>query len=372
MKSIPKLNKINAGQRIFYNPTKIEKQIFLDIKREIEKKYGIRLSSREQIIKQLIETLTHGNHESYLLPRIDLRIIRSDIKNFFPSVNKHSLYKKISQGNMLSLSTIDILKPMFFSSSVSGIPLGLPFSNALSEVYLENFDQDIRTAFNPIFYFRYVDDIIIINYNNNRITSETDLNILREVFKTHFLLLNETKTEFSVFKNNEELNFNYLGYHFTSDKGKLLINISDCKFKKLINKIKRDFYNYKQSSRSKKQFWILYYKIMNIIYGVTSIDKYGKNMQFGLGFTYRFINDKSQMLDLLNIIKGLIFSCKFSSYQCSTLLSLISYKNTPLEILGRRYDYTRLTKNQFRIIKNRLNLNTASNNISRIFFSIYK
>ncbi|MBE9887356.1 RNA-directed DNA polymerase [Enterococcus durans] len=372
MKSIPKLNKINNGQRIFYNPTKNEKKIFFDIKIEIEKKYGIRLASREQIIKQLIETLTHGDHERYFLPKIDLRIIRSDIKNFFPSVNKHSLYKKISQGNLLSLSTVDILKPMFFSNAVSGIPLGLPFSNALSEVYLENFDQDIRTAFNPIFYFRYVDDIIIINYNNSRIDLNNDLNILRKVFKSHSLLLNETKTEFSVFENNKKINFDYLGYHFTSDKNKLSISISESKFKKIADNIKRDFYNYKRSSRSKKQFWILYYKVMNRIYGVTSIDKYERKMQFGLGFTYRFINDDTKMLELLNIVKGLIFSCKFSSYQCSTLLSLISYEKTPLELLSKRYDYTRLTQNQFKVIKNRLNLNTASNNISRIFFSIYK
>lgn len=375
MKAIPKLDKINNGDRIFYNPNSVEKNFFLEIKKEIEKKYHIIPSNRDQIIKQLISRLTHGDYTNYTIPNIDLRIIRSDIKKFFPTINKHILYKKISTSNILSLSTMDTLKPMFFSHSVSGIPLGLPFSNALAEIYLEKFDKDIRTEFNPIFYFRYVDDIIIINYKT-KYNEHSDLSKLDYVFEQSYLERNKNKTKFTTLQGKQMLTFNFLGYHFESkncrNTTKLIITFSDTKFKKITDNIKNDFYKYKKSSKSKKEFWKLYYKTLNRIYGVTSIDKNGNVMRFGLGYSYRFINDKAQLNELISIVKGLIFSCKLTSYQTSTLLHLISIDSNSLEILEKRYDYTKLTTNQLETIKRRLNLKTDSNNLSRIFFELYR
>lgn len=376
LKTIPKLNKIRNGKRLYYTPSIDEMKAFSDIKREIEKKYDLHLTSRDLIIKQLIETLTQGDHFTYIVPQIDLLIIRSDIKGFFPAINKHELYQRLASANILSQTTLDTLKPLFFSSSVKGVPLGLPFSSALAEVYLERFDRDIFTTFKPTFYFRYVDDIIILKYNGiNKLDSNSELRLLEETFEKHLLLLNNEKTEVSLFRNNTNINFDYLGYHFNSitvnKRTSLNICISDQKLKKITNKIKEHFYLYKRSSRSKKQFWMLYYKLMNSLYGVTSVDKHNKKMRFGLGYTYRFINDDTQIIELVSIIKGLIFSCSLSSYKTSCLLHLISYDQTALELLNRRYDYTRLTNKQIGKIKQRLNLNTSSINISRIFYSLY-
>lgn len=358
---------------MFYNPSNEESVFFYNIKKELERKYNIRLTSRDLIIKQLISTLTHGDYLKYSIPKISLVIIRSDIKNFFPSINKHILYKKMSRSNLLSSESLDILKPMFFSNSVQGIPLGLPFSSALAEIYLENFDYNINSMFLPTFYFRYVDDIIIVKYNTIQgVNLEVEKEQLLNVFKNHFLEINTSKTEVIEYTDVKELSFSYLGYKFESVCNRLDISISEEKLKKVSDRVKGYFYSFKKSSRSKTQFWILYYKILNSVYGITSIDKNMKIMHFGLGYTYRFVNNEKQIRFLLLMIKGQIFSCKLSSYQTSTLLQVIAFDACPLEVLNKRYDYTRLTSNQLAKIKKRLNIKAESNDISRIFYTLYK
>lgn len=88
MVKITNLNKLRKEDRIFLNPDKEQKEKYTLIKKEIEKKYSIQLSNRNYIIKQLIATLTQGDHLNSLIPSINLMIIRTDIKNFFPSVNR--------------------------------------------------------------------------------------------------------------------------------------------------------------------------------------------------------------------------------------------------------------------------------------------
>ncbi|PIC99610.1 RNA-directed DNA polymerase [Sporosarcina sp. P29] len=377
MKKIPRLNKIKDGNRLYYNPNDDEKRIYLKIKREIEQKYASGSSNRDQIIKQLISTLTHGDYTDYSVQDIDLFIVRSDIKNFYPSINKHYLYKKLMKANMLSNSTIQTLKPMFFSSSVSGIPLGLPFSSALAEVYLEKFDDDIRQNFNPTFYFRYVDDIIIINYDTIKgIDIEETNKVLEKIFKENFLNINREKTIFNRYealsRNSEELCFDYLGYKFNTNNKNLHISISENKYIKIINRIKKYFYIFKKSNRSEKQFWLLYYRLMNSLFGIKSTDENGKNMYFGLGYNYKFINDKTQMENFISVVKGLIHSCKLSSKRKSALLYLVFTNGNSLDILGKRYDYTRLTLKQINKIKLRLQITSSDMNISKIFYVIYK
>lgn len=373
MVRIPKLNKINNGNRIFFNPNAEQKKEYYQIKKELERKYSIHLSNRDFIVKQLISTLTHGDYKDYKIPPINLVVIRSDIKNFYPSINKHELYKKLKKANIISQASSTVLQPIFFSGSVSGIPLGLPFSSILSEIYLERFDEHINSFFNPTFYFRYVDDIIIINYDSLNGTDYDGINKkLSTIFEKNYLDINKEKTTIINFNDSSDLNFSYLGYHFKTVNKKLSISISKTKFKKIIDNIKHYFYLYKKSNQSNRQFWLLYYRLINIIYGVTSTNEDNKKIRFGLGYSYRLINDGTQMLELISITKGLIHSCNLNSKRRSALFFILYTKHNPLEILNKRIDYTKLTFNQLNKMKFRLELTTPSDNLSRIFFSLYK
>ncbi|WP_069285321.1 RNA-directed DNA polymerase [Aerococcus urinaeequi] len=388
MVKITNLNKVRKEDRIFLNPDKEQKEKYTLIKKEIEKKYSIQLSNRNYIIKQLIATLTQGDHLNSLIPSINLMIIRTDIKNFFPSVNKHKLYKKLKSSNLLYRSTFNELQSIFFTKSIEGIPLGLPFSNVLAEVYLEQFDNDILYHFNPTFYFRYVDDIIIINYLDNfNFENKKIMELLSNIFKSNSLQINQSKTIISRYINQfkhppkSHFSFSYLGYYFESVEnesdpnkkdGKLKISIAEKKFKKIVNNIKSYFYLYKKSKQTDRDFWMLYYRLVNSISGVTSTDKNSKIIKFGLGYTYGLINNENQMDTLIIIIKGLIHSLKLNSRKRSTLLNIFYYKDNSLEILSSRINYTKLTPVQLKKIKCRLRMTTESNNISRVFYTLYK
>ncbi|PEO03570.1 hypothetical protein CN558_04530 [Bacillus wiedmannii] len=387
IKNIKNSQKIRQGKRIFYIPDEEQSNAYNIVKLELIKKYNINAGSRDGIIKSLISHLTQGDYLNYTIPQqINLFIFRTDIKNFFPSINKHKLYQKLNNSNILSTKSMDILKEALFSTKVQGIPLGLQFSSHLAELYLEQFDSEIRKTFNPIAYFRYVDDILILQYDFSQTKQEqanqkdSTLEKIDYIFSKHNLERNTDKTEFTFYNHanlKSELAFHFLGYNFTSVKSQLKVNISAEKEKKIINKVKKYIYSYKTSKKSNKEFWTLYYKIKNTIYGVCSYDKKGSSFKFGLGYNYRFINDNTSIERIIKEIRSSIYSCNLSSYKTNTLLSIISYNKSceePKDILKKRFNYLKLNLSQKQLIKKRLNLPTIplnENFSKRLFFHLY-
>ena len=73
----------------------------------------------------------------------------------------------------------------------------MPFSSALSEIYLEDFDDAIRREFAPIFYVRYVDDILIIKSYPKYMTIDdnSEKNLLYSLLNQIGLSANKSKTE---------------------------------------------------------------------------------------------------------------------------------------------------------------------------------
>lgn len=381
IKKIPHLEKKHVGKRVFYTPSEDEKKHYNIIKKEIQNRYNIKLANRDVITKDLINIVTNGDHINYSFNhKLKIGIIRTDISNFFPSIDKHILYRKISNSNILSENTVQILKPLFFSSSVKGVPLGLPFSNLLAEIYLESFDNDIYLSFNPLFYFRYVDDIIIIFHDKSLNTAQTLQNELKyidkldSIFNKYHLLRNDEKTEISYSNKTQQLNFSYLGYHFKEDPTKkiLLVDISEDKFQKVILKVKNYFYLYRSSAHSQADFWKLYYRLKHLIHGITSDDKSASNFQFGLASSYKFINTDTHLTPLIKTIKHYIVSHNLTNKQKHTLFSLLSYSNSSLELLKKKYNYQKLTNQQLKTIKKRLGISANNITINDIFKKIYE
>ena len=316
---------------------------------EIINKFNLSVPNRNAIIKSLIQFLSQGNiycNQSDLTATPQkFYIIKSDIKNFFPSINKHKLYKKLVKSSLLKDYSIEIIKKFIFNGSISGIPLGMPFSNALSEVYLEDFDDAIRREFAPIFYVRYVDDILMIKSYPKSMTIDKDSekNLLFSLLKQIDLSANKSKTEIYEYTPSiETLNFEYLGYDFNISDQKVHIDISKKKYdkkvhidiskkkydKKVLNRLTRYFKYYKSSSHTDEDFWILYYRLKNLIYGVTSSGEKGTDhkLKFGIGFNYKFINSDHRLKDLLKAFH--YFRTKYSNYftseQTARLFSLIT------------------------------------------------
>ena len=330
-------SKNNMGKRLVYKLKKEDLRSELkDVNTEIINKFSIVLPNRNAIIKSLIQFLSQGsiycNQADLDATGQDFYVIKADIANFFPSINKHRLYKKIIKSSMLKDTSLDIIKSFIFNNDISGIPLGMPFSSALSEVYLEDFDDAIRREFAPIFYVRYVDDILMIkSYPKSRIIDkDSEKNLLFSLLKEISLSANETKTDIYEYGlANNELKFDYLGYNFNIKGKKLYIDISKNKYdKKILNRLTRYFKYYKSSSHTDEDFWILYYRLKNLIYGVTSSGEKGTDhkLKFGIGFNYKLINSDHRLKDLLKAFH--YFRTKYSNYftseQTARLFSLIT------------------------------------------------
>ena len=333
--------KIKQGDRLVYKLRDESLRCELEaLNIEIINKFSLGIPSRNAIIKSLIQFLSQGsiycNQSNLTATPQKFYVIKSDIKNFFPSINKHKLYKKLVKSSLLKDHSIDIIKKFIFNSSISGVPLGMQFSNALSEVYLEDFDDAIRREFAPIFYVRYVDDILMIKSYPKGMTIDKDSekNLLFSLLNEISLSANETKTDiFEYGLANNELKFDYLGYNFNIKDKKLYIDISKNKYdKKILNRLTRYFKYYNSSSHTDKDFWILYYRIKNLIYGVTSSGEKGidHKLKFGIGFSYKFINSDNILKNLLRTFHYFRkkYSNQFTSEQTALLFSLFTVNSS--------------------------------------------
>ncbi|CEL91163.1 RNA-directed DNA polymerase [Streptococcus sanguinis] len=333
--------EIYQGERQVYKlKDESRRSEFKDLNTELINKFNLVIPNRNVIIKSLIQFLSQGNiycNQSGLsATNQNFYVIKADISNFFPSINKHILYKKIVKSSLLKDSSLDVIKSFIFNNHISGVPLGMPFSSALSEVYLEEFDDAIRRKFSPIFYVRYVDDILMVKSYpvDNTINKESEKKLLFRLLNEISLSANETKTDIYEYGlANNELKFDYLGYNFNIKDEKLYIDISKNKYdKKILNRLTRYFKYYNSSSHTDKDFWILYYRIKNLIYGVTSSGEKGidHKLKFGIGFSYKFINSDNILKNLLRTFHYFRkkYSNQFTSEQTALLFSLFTVNSS--------------------------------------------
>lgn len=332
--------EIQQGDRIVYKLRDNSLQSELKaLNTEIVNKFNLVTPNRNAIVRSLIQFLSQGsiycNQSNLDASHQKFYVIKSDIKNFFPSIHKHRLYKKLVKSSLLKDCSMDVIKTFIFNRGISGVPLGTPFSNALSEVYLEEFDDSIRREFSPIFYVRYVDDILIIkNYPiGNEINHDEEKQLLFSLLDELGLSANDSKTSIYEYKIDNHIEFDYLGYNFSISGKKLHVDISTKKYnQKILNKLTRYFKYYNSSSHTDEDFWVLYYRIKNLIYGVTSSSEKDTNhkLKFGLGFSYKFINSDEKLKKLLKTFHyfRMKYSAQFTSEQTAYLFSLITVNSS--------------------------------------------
>ena len=137
-----------------------------------------------------------------------------------------------------------------------------------------------------------------------------------------------------------------------------MIDISENKFKaKLLNKLIRYFKRFKNDNDKPEAFWILYYRLKNLIHGVSSKGENNQVVKFGLSYSYGFINSEDKLKNFLRMYHYFIRSYKengyLSSRQAYLLISIVSVDNrvitsdSPrddiLSLLNNRYHYEKLS-----------------------------
>jgi predicted DNA binding CopG/RHH family protein len=237
-----KLKKIYLpNNRNVYIPT-IRDRLVLDyLKDVLNKKYKIIYKDRNKIIETLITKLS-VQKEYYVL--------RIDIKKFFDSIPHNKLLHKLKKGSLLSHNEYTLIKELLKKIN-TGIPQGLPVSNPLAEIFLEEFDLQMKKIDQRVnFYCRYVDDIVIfINGDISPKVKENIKNKINQLLKSFGLEQNTEKFSETPAQKNKPIKFEYLGYEFVLKEKRVNINISSNKVDKLKIKINSCFNNYIKDCR---------------------------------------------------------------------------------------------------------------------------
>lgn len=154
-------------------------------------------------------------------------ILKMDVSKFFASINKDILYeivaKKVKDPDLLWLT-----KLIIYSKNDDGIPIGNFPSQIFANIYLNELDQYVKHQLHVRFYYRFMDDMVIMLKDKNelKIVLSKIIDFLASTLK---LSLN-SKT--NIFKCKQGVNF--CGYKINEYR----IKLRDKGKKKLKKKVK--------------------------------------------------------------------------------------------------------------------------------------
>jgi hypothetical protein len=218
------------------------------LQRNLSKTFKVVQADRNRIIKQVYNLISDG------FPKV---IIRTDIHKFYESIPQKELFEKLENNTLLSPLSKKLLKRLFFEFerikdlSVMevgrGIPRGFGVSAYLSELYMREIDNEIKSLPDLIYYARYVDDIIIIFSPKTKSQTRDYVTEIKKIIndgkldindnldgrkdKTHKIELFWDKSQNKTFNELHELTF--LGYKFNIThfpklpKTSIVLNLSD-------------------------------------------------------------------------------------------------------------------------------------------------
>ena len=144
-------------RKLIFKINGLEKELVLRRANDnLRRIYKVKQNDRDLIIQQLISSLKDG---------LEYNLYKLDIESFYESFAHDELIKKISNNPLVTYNTkqfvINLLKS-FIENNDRGLPRGISISATLSELAMIEFDKYINDLDCVYFYFRYVDDIIII------------------------------------------------------------------------------------------------------------------------------------------------------------------------------------------------------------------
>lgn len=266
----------HGGYTVFYitepKLRRIEKSRYID---RIVHRWYVNSFIKPYFIPQFIETSyacleNKGMHKACLDVQKTMKhckniwreyyILKMDIKKYFENINKNSVYeilqRKIKDEKVLWL-TREIL---YSNEGENNLPIGNYTSQMFANIYLNELDQYVKHKLKGKYYFRYMDDAILIRKTKEE--AKNDLENINKFLKEKLKLELNKKTQ--IFKNKQGVNF--CGYKINEyrlkirDKGKR-------KLKKKVKELKQKIEQGKISSKEAKRYLaghLGYMKIANV------------------------------------------------------------------------------------------------------------
>ena len=197
--------------------------------RNLRRVYGVRQADRFKIIK---------NVQSLLSENLPFYVCKTDISQFYESIDKSKILADIKDSSILSHDTKCLLDQLFNHQILrqhSGLPRGINISATLSEYFMRKFDKEVRKIDGFFYYARYVDDIIIFS------TKEITKAMIKQigVRLPDGLKLNMQKTQRLKFKSGSKVQF--LGYLFEKQDKLLKTSIAPKKIKRIKERVIKAF-----------------------------------------------------------------------------------------------------------------------------------
>lgn len=275
---------------------------------EIKNQYQLHPANRDEIVEELRVLLDNT------MPKI---LIRTDIHHFYESIPQKKLIDKLESDDYLSVISRRYLRKFFYeynrlagNQEQVGLPRGLSFSPALSEIYLQEFDRCVKRIDGVYFYKRYVDDIVLLA-NPNKITIEKCWKAIKEISVSLCLDVHEDddKVVLALLNTDSgETKFNYLGYQFCYNQGCTELLLTEekvsryCQTIDCVLKAYAKVANYRTRDAQGKKHTDGIIQMMHRIEALTgngNLDSRRNFVKTGLFYSNRLLTDLSQ-LDMLD------------------------------------------------------------------------
>lgn len=288
--------------------------LFKQIQKNIQHSFKVKQADRNEIVSQVVNMLDNG------FPKY---IIRTDIKSFYESIPHDKLKKVINRNHILSpLSKKVINEILRLYQSITGhdkgIPRGIGISAYLAELYMRDFDNDIKNLENITYYARYVDDIITVFTPNNKYDSMNYLNLIDEKITRYGLARNTdiSKNKLTDMRQNSiNFNFNFLGYKIDFSPNKLKIEISDNKEQRYKNKINLAIDDYNTSSKyDERNARKLLIKRLRYLTGNIRLLGVKKDILIGIYFSNQQITEQTKLQELDNYLTSVAIDTNLQPY----------------------------------------------------------
>lgn len=249
----------HSGYSTFYitepKKRKIEKSMYLD---RIVHRWYVDNFMKEYFVKSFIDTSyacleNRGMHKACLDVQKSMKhckriwnnyyILKMDVSKYFQNIDIEILYqilnKKIKDEKLLWL-TREIL---YSNGQEKGLPIGNYTSQCFANIYLNELDQYAKHQLKIKYYYRYMDDILIMVKSKKEAIN--NLKLIREFLKEKLRLELNSKTQ--IFKSKQGVNF--CGYKINEYR----LKIRTSGKKKLKDKVKKLKYEIKNNKLTTKE-----------------------------------------------------------------------------------------------------------------------
>jgi len=216
----------------------------------------------------------------------NILVLTLDIVNFYPSINlnrcKKLVEKKLEENfckntklKELNDTLFALIKHWNKACNSKGLPVGLLASPILANLYMEEFDKFIKKEFRPLFYGRYIDDIILV-LNADAYDIQELINIKDILNRPSQLKLNENGNYIFNFKKATGRNKVYL--EISQEKQKNFFLSKDAS-PSLIKAIQREINEISSLRKFLPDFLDTNSKLMEKVFQIYAEGDFGDNLR---------------------------------------------------------------------------------------------